>query len=345
MAQSTLKSLFAALLIVFFIWGDLALGAGLQREASSGGPFRSCFTRPVETSTTDPLQENLPQNATASALNVYVAQLPDHVEGQPYPVFSATEPAKTRSPILAGMMSAILPGAGEFYAESYWQSALFFALEVFAWQQYLSKTDDGHRAEREFVRFANADQAAGFDQFDGGTAWDARRYAQNLSAIYKDDPTLGDAAKALAFPATLQEIGKGNYTTLNDFERQATFENGSTFSHTLPGFGEQQYYELIGKYATYTIGWYDFPESELSRSFTYKSAAFRRYATMRGQANALLKEASTVLSLIVVNHALSIADAIWSTARYNDRVKTRLRLRRDPMLGVVYPEARLSVGF
>jgi len=38
-----------------------------------------------------------------------------------------------KSPWLAAGMSVLVPGAGEFYTESYWKSAAFFAVEVAAW--------------------------------------------------------------------------------------------------------------------------------------------------------------------------------------------------------------------
>ena len=37
-----------------------------------------------------------------------------------------------RSPILSGALSAVLPGAGQFYNEDYWKTALFLAIEVTA---------------------------------------------------------------------------------------------------------------------------------------------------------------------------------------------------------------------
>jgi hypothetical protein len=45
-----------------------------------------------------------------------------------------TQPMPTRKSIwIAAGLSALIPGAGEIYAESYWKAALFIAIEAAAW--------------------------------------------------------------------------------------------------------------------------------------------------------------------------------------------------------------------
>lgn len=344
MAKSTFHLLF---FMLFFSIPNHCFASDSPEPAQNGKnqtiPFKKELLKNVKPKSKP---EALPEKLTPATLTAYLHEMPVQQKSIEAPQFEAGKTtAKTRSPFLAAFFSAILPGAGEFYAENYWRSALFVTVEIVGWQQYYQKLDNGHKAEHEFVKYANAKKSASFDNFEGGSAWDARRYAQNLSTIYENDPNIGTLAKELGTISSLDEIGSGDYSRLNAFERQATFANGSYFSHTLPGYGEQQYYELIGKYATYTIGWYDFPSAELSNSFSYRNAAFRQYATMRGNANSLLKEASTILSLIVLNHALSIADAIWATALYNEQVETHLEIKRDPVLGRLYPKAAVSVKF
>jgi len=252
-----------------------------------------------------------------------------------------------RSPILAAALSAILPGAGEFYAESYVRGAIFLAVEIVGWVVYINKLNDGHQAEHDFVNYANTLSA------DGQRRWDTRRYASRLSELYRDvDLGSTEVNKSVAFIGTdegLAQIEAGNYSHLNLVERHATFSNGNTFSHVLPSYGEQQYYELIGKYSTYTIGWYDYDANthlkNPSTAYSHRSPFFLEYAAMRGDANGLLKDASTVLSLIVLNHALSIADAILATSAYNDRFETNMDVRRHPVTGEFIPYASVQLGF
>ncbi len=48
-----------------------------------------------------------------------------------------------------------------------------------------------------------------------------------------------------------------NFQKLNYYESQIGKE-GSGFTHKLPPHGDQQYFELIGKYYQYNPGWNDF---------------------------------------------------------------------------------------
>lgn len=66
-----------------------------------------------------------------------------------------SQPAGRKSPALAGLLSAILPGAGQAYLGS--QSAYaFLGVEIAAWVAHLSLRDTGKDKEREYKRFADA---------------------------------------------------------------------------------------------------------------------------------------------------------------------------------------------
>jgi hypothetical protein len=184
-----------------------------------------------------------------------------------------------RSPVLAGAFSAILPGAGEFYAENYLRAGLFLALEVVLWALHLQFLDRGNRAALEYKAFADAPS----DLNDGLSRWSAVRYASRLAQIFREHPNaqLRNLAQELGSASRLDEIRKHDYRFLNAFERQAVFANGATFSHTLSPFGSQQYYELIGKYSEYAIGWDDFDTRQLSNSFPPASQHFLSYGIRR----------------------------------------------------------------
>ncbi len=77
---------------------------------------------------------------------------------------------KKKSGIIAALSSALIPGSGEFYAESYWKSALFGALEVIAWSSYLVYTDKGDTKDSQMRKF-------------GDENWSEQRYWTN---IYND---------------------------------------------------------------------------------------------------------------------------------------------------------------
>ncbi|MEN3038113.1 MAG: hypothetical protein ABDI07_03005 [Candidatus Kryptonium sp.] len=62
---------------------------------------------------------------------------------------------KRYSPLKAGLMSALIPGSGEFYTKSYIKSALFFTAEVVLWVVYFNYTRKGDEQTRWFKRYAD----------------------------------------------------------------------------------------------------------------------------------------------------------------------------------------------
>ncbi|MDX2128917.1 MAG: hypothetical protein SFU91_07775 [Chloroherpetonaceae bacterium] len=243
---------------------------------------------------------------------------------------------KLRSPFLAAVFSAVVPGLGELYAESYWKAAMFIAIEGFLWYRHISLLNEGHRAEQNFVAIAN-------------DRWSPLRYAERLKTIYASDSRLASNGKPLSELAAtmdLTAIAQKDFRTLNQFERLALYSNGNALSHTLPSFGSQQYYELIGKYDNFFIGWDDYDESRLSANFAVYEGLFgQEYAQIRQNANDILSSASTFISIIILNHVLSLADAIWSTAEYNKSVRAYFQMSQNPMTGYLQPEARVSIDF
>jgi hypothetical protein len=261
--------------------------------------------------------------------------------------------ATYRSPVTAGIFSAVLPGAGEFYAESYWRSALFLAAEVTLWVLYINNSNAGHQGERDFINFADSQAPNGNGLAnDGLTKWSAERYADRLSKIYTTAASspnasaeLRAAAAELISPARLEQIRNRDYSFINQFERQALNRNGTTLSHTLPLFADQQYYELIGKYENYAIGWYDYDVSKLSNEFPRASNVLFMYAGMRGDANDNLKSASLYLNLVLLNHAASVIDAIIAAMQYNSNVRARFGIEQDAMTGQPMPQVRVAWSF
>lgn len=253
------------------------------------------------------------------------------------------QPRMLRSPALAGIFSAIVPGAGEFYAESYLRAGLFVAIEAALWIFHIQLLDRGNRAAQDYKAFADAPSALN----DGLSRWSAARYASRLSQIFREhpNPQLRSLAQELSTSARLNEIRNQDYRFLNTFERQAVFANGTTFSHTLSPFGSQQYYELIGKYSEYAIGWDDFDLRQLSNAFPPASQHFLNYGIQRRDFNDILNRATTVTYFIILNHLFSVIDAVLATNEYNWRIKTTLDLTPDPLTGALIPRTTVQVRF
>ncbi len=127
-------------------------------------------------------------------------------------------------------------------------------------------------------------------------------------------------------------------------------ETGAAFSHQLPFFGEQQYYELVGKYFQFAPGWNDYAFEVTGGVPTWKDAdgnylvsidpeltgpggtkpnvspSFYLYADRHGSANALLRRASRISILFFVNHLLAAAEAAISARLHNRRLETSVVL-------------------
>jgi hypothetical protein len=226
-----------------------------------------------------------------------------------------------KSPVLAAVLSAAVPGAGEFYSQSYIKSGAFLAAEVISWVVNVSYNRKGDRATADFQNYADAN-------------WSVVKYATFAQALA---PAGGNYAWKVPGREDRPPWEQVNWAELNRMERDI----GGFFSHSLPLHGDQQYFELIGKYPQYNPGWDDGkgPISE-----TNISPHFKSYSSMRGNANDLYSKASTAVVVVVANHILSAADAAWSATRYNNvHTALEMKMQRTPLGFELVPTATVSV--
>ncbi len=213
-----------------------------------------------------------------------------------------------KSPWLAAGMSLVVPGAGEFYAESYWKSALFLAVEVGAWVLAYQYDRKGDRQTDFFQNFANQH-------------WSVVQYAQYTIDNLVDPSKRPYYEQNVFLPGTggLPPWQRVNWDVLNAMER----EIGGFYSHTLPPYGEQQYFELIGKYPQFNQGWDDANLTLPPDYFVIKANLTPRYlyySEERGKANDYYRNATTFVTVALINHVVSAIDAAWSTSSYNRAV-------------------------
>ncbi|MCI0513330.1 DUF5683 domain-containing protein [candidate division KSB1 bacterium] len=115
-------------------------------------------------------------------------------------------------------------------------------------------------------------------------------------------------------------------------------------THELPDSKTQQYYEMIGKYDQFFKGWDD------ADNYTYDGAPSpnrTNYMDMREDSNIQLKNATTMISLAILNHIVSAVDAAWASYRYNKNyAKTKgASLQFEPILQAnrLYPALSLKM--
>ncbi|MGA9117417.1 MAG: hypothetical protein WB626_11625 [Bacteroidota bacterium] len=233
-----------------------------------------------------------------------------------------------KSPWIAAGLSLVLPGAGEFYAESYWKAAAFLAIEAAAWTVAYTYDRKGDRQTDFYQDYANAH-------------WDVVRYAQYAEA------NLAPAGQTYAWRIGTTGLPwqQVDWAELNRMERDiGRTADGQYYSHTLPLWGEQQYYELIGKYQQFNQGWDDAPPSY--RYGEPVTARFSYYSLERGKANDFYSTASAGVTVAILNHILSAVDAAWSAGSANS-VHASLGMRALPLAGrgPAQPTAGLRYSF
>jgi hypothetical protein len=140
---------------------------------------------------------------------------------------------KGKSVKRAFLYSMVIPGTGEFYANSKIKAALFFGLDVTFWSLYFNYHKKGKNKENEFEKFA-----------------DQHWMEDNYRAWLQDS------------------LGITSGSDQDSFWNKEK-QRWDWLSHHLPDKKDQQYYEMIGKYDQFKYGWDDFPDdsSQPHRNF------------------------------------------------------------------------------
>jgi len=221
------------------------------------------------------------------------------------PSFVLVDESDKKSPVLAGVMSAVIPGSGEFYVGDYIKAALFFAVDAALISTAIIYNNKGDTKEAEFKAFADEH-------------WSVVKYADYLIE-HKDAIDVPDDAE---IPINRDS----NLPPWEQIEDWSALNYAETpFSHHLPPHGDQQYYEEIGKYNQYSSGWDEF--NPLVDDFRDVPQIMKDYAKMRGDANSAYNTASKLVIGVYINHLLSVIDAVWSAHRYNDNLAVNLRMK------------------
>ena len=278
-----------------------------------------------------------------------------------------------RSVPLAFGMSALIPGAGQALNRQWKKAAIAFGAEVALLCAFTSWRKSGVDGRDAYQRTAH-------------TYWSPLRYVSWLNDYADYLNQLPDGQQVDGQPIRLEGLlegidlsNPGMWSDVDQLQVRSLIlkiraledavyhpETGASFSHNLPFFGEQQYYELVGKYFQFAPGWEDYsyvvrdgvarwidaegnylgsidPEKTAADgSKPNVSKMFLRYADSHGEANAFLRRASRVSLLFLVNHLLAAVDAAVFAKLHNQRLETRLSVISDRM-GVAQPAASVLI--
>lgn len=235
--------------------------------------------------------------------------------------------ARTK-PGVAFLSSAIVPGSAQA-ANGKWVRAGMYALaEAAAVLYHFNRLNLAKRQEKNYERYAN-------------TNWSVVAYAQWL-VDYSSAHNLDNGYEQLAahlngktpdYTDTTKDWLKINLHQLQAVERNTPYvyesRRASNFSHNLPDYGSQQYYELISKYWQFQSGWKDVHENpRLNPNFPhYKwdgsdaSPDFYEGRDRAAEFNDNYRLAGNILSLILINHLVSAFDGLMTVKVNNSRLQ------------------------
>ena len=198
----------------------------------------------------------------------------------------------SKLPSRAFLLSAILPGAGEFYAGAKWRALIFGTVEVASWALYIGQKNKGERLEDDYLKYAD-------------NHWDLDRW---FSACEWNDFNKFTGSHHIWINYT------GSDGVSTEFEIDDQFQSVLDSLTGLGGIIEplktRDYYENIGKYDQFSGGWQDFEDFNTNPDTAYMTDLRDSYLTQREKSNRALKTATGVVTVIMFNHLISAFDAV-----------------------------------
>lgn len=264
---------------------------------------------------------------------------------EPAPAGSITDEFEKKSPGKALLLSAIIPGAGEYYAGSKLKAALFFSLEIAAWTGVAIYQKDGRDKEGLYKEYANEH-------------WSKFKYWYWLENCLKNWAAFIKYRYG-GNPPEKTQTGwvDGQLYDFFDYRVYEKFEEYNGFTHNLPGANDQQYYEMIGKYLTqFGPGWDDCftPDSiasvgpDAKRTYYWDGVTTGNayyYGDMRYDSNQAFEAASYCFQAVMLNHVISALDAGFTVRMKNRKIETAFKVYPKNYLGENVTMGQLIVNW
>lgn len=244
------------------------------------------------------------------------------------------EPIRKKSG-LALITSAIIPGSGQAANNKWVRAGVYFVAEAVFLGVHIKSYHDAKAEQRRYEQFADNN-------------WSVVSYAQwlvnyheqnNLTNEYIDElKNEIDGVSAAYNPD--KDWKKVDIELLRKVESNTPYvypdQIVNEFSHEMPDYGSQQYYELISKYYQYGSGWNDFGKDREGNSLDSRYKLnwdgsdmpfnFIRGATMADNFNDSYRLAGNMISLIILNHMVSAFDAFLTVKTKNNRLEADTNL-------------------
>jgi hypothetical protein len=214
---------------------------------------------------------------------------------------------KGKSVKRAFVYSLIIPGAGEFYANSKIKAVLFFGMDVALWSLYFNYHKKGTNKEDEYRRFA-------------------------------DQHWIEDDYREWLIDSLHIDSGSDQDSFWNKKETRYDW-----LSHHLPNKKDQQYYEMIGKYDQFKFGWDDFPVPDTNQALRNAYLNMRRDSNNllnKAKYSVMFSLANHILS------AFDAAIAVKKHNRKGERFsQIHLQMRLSERDDEIVPKLSMSMKF
>lgn len=263
-------------------------------------------------------------------------------------------------PGAALLASAIIPGSGQAVNGKWVRAGVYVAAEIAGILFHIDQNNKARKQEKAYEYYTHQN-------------WSVVAYSQWL-VQYSQSYNLNNDWEQLAtaingkqpdWDNTTRDWNKVNLALLHEVERKTSYlfddpagclpetcRRASTFSHTLPEYGSQQYYELISKYYQYQPGWRDYYNTAINTQsssynpnhvFAFMSSGQHLPSTFfyigrdRAQEfNDNYRLAGNILKLLIVNHVVSAFDAFFTVQLKNGRLETHTSLLSYEQLSLTW---------
>lgn len=257
----------------------------------------------------------VPQSNAQNSEQLHIAQESSQESGSFFNTISET-------PGLAFLSSALVPGLGQAAHRQWWRVALYAGIEIGAVYVAIDQKNRGDRLQRDYNQYADEH-------------WSVVQYAQFLTRYTQLDMNLEDVLtqrgrtelenNGYLRPTFNNETDWRliNLRALNEYEQQTLYRSsGRAFSHVVPEYGSQQYYELVSKYFQYGPGWRDWNRdvSIIDGGVADMPASWQYHTGLEETFNDALRLSRNMSMILIANHVFSAFDALFtSTIREHRR--------------------------
>lgn len=217
-----------------------------------------------------------------------------------------------KSPGLAFLLSAVLPGAGEYYAGARYRALAFLTVEAVSWGIYLERKGTGREIEKRYKNFANSNWSL-YNWYYNSFTYPDYFGMKGSHAIWLE--YVNDGLELEANEDTLTKYVP-NWTSILYNERDLPYN-----VQTLRPVRTRDFYENIGKYDQFATGWKDFSNSlvDTAHNEVQTSPLRNKYLNDRYKSNQAFKMATNFVTVIMFNHLISAFHAQIAAKQYQSQ--------------------------